>query len=135
MSHNLNDRAELFSRSIRLATAHTSLEKIASGEKLNSKERQRLRWTASLIADADRDSSYYGETTLNCVEQTTFAADFYKTLSNLGYKFRPSFLDNFYLLLKFGGDGVIPESELKEGKELIKRMADDALVKLQYNRY
>ncbi|MDP3734662.1 MAG: hypothetical protein Q8R37_05525 [Nanoarchaeota archaeon] len=130
MADDLEKRSTLFAFSIKLSDASSGIGQLITGEALPDVMIQKLRWAGSMLAGVDNQSPYISESNLTCVEATTWAPYFYGALIQLGYRDRPSFLDNFYILLKSGGDAEITEDEIQQGKALLKRMSDDAFAEL-----
>lgn len=131
----------LHSISLRLLSAYVSLGKLIDDQPLGEKEKINLHRTGDLLSKVYWDSCYHYDNYSTESEAEEVRLEFYATLLTLNKnkeEAAPQFLDKelldqFCLILKYGGDCQLPpKSIIAAAERFMDRWSEEVLQKKNY---
>lgn len=132
---NLQDKAELFSASVRLQSVATGLQRIIDRQQMEERATENFKWMGNLVGQMDWDSQHYHqrEHPELCLIATKLRPRFYEALLRFRIPFDAKFSEGIYETLKsYGGKVQLEVEELRQAHQIFESMATDILTELQY---
>lgn len=133
MAHgDLIQEADLFSVSVRLQTASSTLGKIVEEEDLDEAQTENLELMGSLIRAIDWNRKPYEAGEFSQVTATSVRPYFYRAFTEIGYPPTRDFLDRIYITLQSGfQDRRLTNHEIELTSQLMAKMSGYILSEFQ----